>query len=214
VTSQNLWSRYDRHFVGITWCNLRRYGENIYRVILTTLNQLIQEYVRMIINLPTACIQAVADIYQEILPTRWRQKTATVAQILIKMTSLSHCVQGGPKGSTNSNHNICNIIYTLRNSRNTLETSVSFLLRDSASCGPVSVCLFVKSEFYRNSWMNPAGFGHGSFLPLMCVIFKNKSTSQQKFVHNSGLRQILASAYRLSKRVINLARERWTLWAW
>ena len=23
VTSQNLWSRYDRHFVGITWHNVR-----------------------------------------------------------------------------------------------------------------------------------------------------------------------------------------------
>ena len=40
----------------------------------------------MIINLPTASIQAVADIYQEVLPTRWRQKPATVAQILIEMT--------------------------------------------------------------------------------------------------------------------------------
>ena len=180
MTSQNLWSRYDRHFVGITWCNLWRYGENIYRVILTTLNQLIQEYVRMIINLPTACIQAVANIYQEVLPTRWRQKTATVAQIWIEVTSLSHCVQGGPKGSTNSNHNICNTIYTLRNSRNTLVKSVSFLPRDAKLAPwPLRLSVCHKVEFYKNNRMNPAGFGHGSFLPqIRCVIFKNKNTSQ------------------------------------
>ena len=33
VTSQNLWSRYDRHFVGTTWHNVRNLGEKIYRVV-------------------------------------------------------------------------------------------------------------------------------------------------------------------------------------
>ena len=33
VTSQNLWSRYDRHFVGKTWHNVRNRGAKIYRVI-------------------------------------------------------------------------------------------------------------------------------------------------------------------------------------
>jgi len=47
VTSQNLWSRYDRHFVGKTWHNVRNRGAKIYRVIL------VQENVYVVINLPT-----------------------------------------------------------------------------------------------------------------------------------------------------------------
>ena len=45
------------------------------------------------------------------------------------------------------------------------------------------------------------------------VISKNKGTSSWNFVLNSGLRENFATAYRPSKRVINLARERWTLTA-
>ena len=33
VTSQNLWPRYDRHFVGITWHNVWSSAAKIYRVI-------------------------------------------------------------------------------------------------------------------------------------------------------------------------------------
>jgi len=32
-TSQYLWPRYDSHFVGITWHNVRSYGAKINRVI-------------------------------------------------------------------------------------------------------------------------------------------------------------------------------------
>ena len=46
------------------------------------------------------------------------------------------------------------------------------------------------------------------------IISKNKGTSLWNFVLNSGLRGNFATAYRSSKRVINLARERWTLKAW
>jgi len=35
VTSQSLWSRHDRHFVGITWHNMWSQGAKIYRVIYT-----------------------------------------------------------------------------------------------------------------------------------------------------------------------------------
>jgi len=40
VTSQGLWSRYDRHFVGVTRRNALSYNANIYRVIRIKLNQL------------------------------------------------------------------------------------------------------------------------------------------------------------------------------
>ena len=42
MTSQNLWSRYDRHFVGITGHNALSYMAmaKIYRVIQVKLNQL------------------------------------------------------------------------------------------------------------------------------------------------------------------------------
>jgi len=43
MTSQNLWSRYDRHFVGITWHNVWSYWMKIYHVIQTKFNQLVEE---------------------------------------------------------------------------------------------------------------------------------------------------------------------------
>ena len=41
VTSQGLWSRYDRHFVGITRYNALSQMAKIYRVIQIKLNQLV-----------------------------------------------------------------------------------------------------------------------------------------------------------------------------
>ena len=41
VTSQSLWSRYDRHFVGITRYNASSYMAKICRVIQLKLNQLL-----------------------------------------------------------------------------------------------------------------------------------------------------------------------------
>ena len=89
----------------------------------------------------------------------------------------------------------------------------------------LSVCLSVchKSVFCRNWWTDRAGFFStgASFLPsfeacyptLCCKgnsgIFKNKGTSLWNFAPNSGLRKFRHS--RLSKGVINSARERWTL---
>jgi len=42
------------------------------------------------------------------------------------------------------------------------------------SHGPVSICVWHKSEFYRNGWTNQAGFWHVSFIrPILhCVIIK------------------------------------------
>jgi len=53
---------------------------------------------------------------------------------------------------------------------------------------------------------------HPSYTALKgnSVISKNKGTSLWNIVLNSGLKNF-ATAYRSSKRVINLARERWTL---
>jgi len=53
VTSQSLWSRYDRHFVGVTRLSALTEMEKIYRVIQIKLNQLVEENVHMITDLPT-----------------------------------------------------------------------------------------------------------------------------------------------------------------
>jgi len=52
VTSQSLWSRHDRHFVGVTRYNALSSMARIYRVIQIKLNQLFEENVRMITDLP------------------------------------------------------------------------------------------------------------------------------------------------------------------
>ena len=41
LTSQNLWSQNERHFVGITWHIVWSYGSKIYCVVQIKLNQLI-----------------------------------------------------------------------------------------------------------------------------------------------------------------------------
>ena len=41
MTSQNLWSRYDRHFVGITWHNVWNWWPKICHTIQTKFNQLV-----------------------------------------------------------------------------------------------------------------------------------------------------------------------------
>ena len=43
MTSQRLWSRYDRHSVGLTRCNAFRYMAKIYRVIQIKLNPLVKK---------------------------------------------------------------------------------------------------------------------------------------------------------------------------
>jgi len=53
MTSQNLRSLYDRHFVAITWHDVWNQLLKIYHVIQIKFNQLVEENVRMIINLPT-----------------------------------------------------------------------------------------------------------------------------------------------------------------
>jgi len=53
VTSQNLWSRYDRHFVGTTRHNVRNYAAKIYRVVQTLTGSVYFKNIPMIINLPT-----------------------------------------------------------------------------------------------------------------------------------------------------------------
>ena len=53
MTSQILWSRYDRHFVGIARYNASSYMATICRVIQIKLNQLVQENVHITSDLPT-----------------------------------------------------------------------------------------------------------------------------------------------------------------
>jgi len=62
VTSQSLWSRYDRHFVGTTRYNALSYMAKIYRVMQTKLIQLLQENVHMITDfLPRKRISALSQ---------------------------------------------------------------------------------------------------------------------------------------------------------
>jgi len=84
-----------------------------------------------------------------------------------------------------------------------------------ALCLCLSVCH--KLVFYQNGYTNRAGFWHGSFLPtLSCK--EIQVPSKIKVLPSGTLLQTLdlenfATAYRSSKRVVNLARERWTLGA-
>jgi len=62
-------------------------------------------------------------------------------------------------------------------------------------CPCLSVCVCQKSVFYRNSWMNRAGFGRGASFHLSYTvlkgnsgIFKNEGTSLWNFFPNSELR--------------------------
>ena len=48
MTSQNLWSRYNRHFVGIARYNALTYEANVSCVIRIKLNQIVQENVHMV----------------------------------------------------------------------------------------------------------------------------------------------------------------------
>jgi len=60
VTLQNVWPRYDRHFVGITWHNVWSQGAKIYRVIYITFDPLVYENVCMLTSLPTKRISAIS----------------------------------------------------------------------------------------------------------------------------------------------------------
>ena len=84
----------------------------------------------------------------------------------------------------------------------------------------LSVCLFVTSRWStkRDKWIKLV-FGTGAFptYPTMWLkeirVSAKKATSLWNSVPNSGLKNF-ASAYRLSKRVMDLARQRSTLRAW
>ena len=77
------------------------------------------------------------------------------------------------------------------------------------------VCVCHKSVYCQNSCTNRAGFWHGSFYPTLC--YKEIHVPSKISILSSGtLLQTLdlenfTTVYRLSKCVINLAQERWTL---
>ena len=89
----------------------------------------------------------------------------------------------------------------------------------------VSVCLSVtlsvchKSVFYRNGWTDRAGFWHVCFFQAVLYTLWRKEIQVSTKIRvlppgtlcQSPILETFASAYRSSKRVINLARERWTL---
>jgi len=89
------------------------------------------------------------------------------------------------------------------------------------SHGPVSICLSVYLSRVETALNESSWFWHEIFLaPILqsytvlkgnSGISKNKGTFLWNFVSNSGLRENFASAYQSPKRVIDLARERWTL---
>jgi len=60
VTPQSLWSRYERHLVGIIRYNALNKMAKIYRVIQIKLNQLVEENVHIITDLPTKRISALS----------------------------------------------------------------------------------------------------------------------------------------------------------
>jgi len=72
VTSQNVWSRYDRHFVGIgpiTWHDVWSSKAKFYGVIHIKLNQLVSENVHTITGLPISVYLSaitVTSIFQNV----------------------------------------------------------------------------------------------------------------------------------------------------
>ena len=80
VTSHDLWSRYDRHFVGMKCRNEWRQAAKTYRVIQIKFNQFVKGSVHIIINLPTKPNESISQgqTFIRALPTRWRRKPADI----------------------------------------------------------------------------------------------------------------------------------------
>jgi len=103
--------------------------------------------------------------------------------------------------------------------------SCSLFLRarryDSAvsSYVPVSVSVYHKWVLYRNRWTDQLAFWNGGFLwPILCCVYGNSGISTRiKLLPSGTLSKTLdlenfASTYRSLKRVVDLVRQRWTLW--
>ena len=88
MTSQNLWPRNDRHFVGITWHNVWNYRGEDLSCYLDNI-QSVGLWKCVYDRLPTKRISAISQWKTKHLsePTRWRRKPAS-----IEITSLSPCV--------------------------------------------------------------------------------------------------------------------------
>jgi len=90
-----------------------------------------------------------------------------------------------------------------------------------ALCLSVCLCLLVchRSVFYRNCWTDREGFWHVDFFrPVVRCVTKEIQISTKRAPPPATLSKTpdleeFASAYRSLKRVIALARERWTLTA-
>jgi len=81
MTSQILRSRYERHLVCITRHNTLSKMAKICRVIQIKSNQIFQENVHMITDLPTKRIFKGCHSdrhFSEFLPKRWRQKSTVI----------------------------------------------------------------------------------------------------------------------------------------
>ena len=88
MTSQNLWSLYDRHFVSITWHNVWSWLLKIRHVIQIKCNHLVEENVHMIISLPTKRISVVRVTN---ISTSFTHKMATETSLHRYGTKLRHC---------------------------------------------------------------------------------------------------------------------------
>ena len=99
VTSQNLWPRYNCHFVGITWQNVWSWWAKIYRVISIKFNPLVYENVHMTMtNWPLTCQRSVFKQYH-ISKHFWEfylqdGSENQLALIWVEITSLSLYVYG------------------------------------------------------------------------------------------------------------------------
>ena len=89
-----------------------------------------------------------------------------------------------------------------------------------ALCLSVWICVCHKSMFYRKGWTEWS-FWHAGFFRsvLHCVMRKfrypqNNGTSLGNYFFQTPDLENFAMVYRSMERVINLARERWTLRAW
>ena len=79
MTSRNLWSRYDRQFVGITRYNASSYMAKTYRVIQIKLNHSKKMSIWSVTYQNSVFKRYHSDEhFAEFIPTRWRQKSTGI----------------------------------------------------------------------------------------------------------------------------------------
>jgi len=140
---------------------------------------------------------------------------STYYELSVSGIECVHNLIGGKINPVASSERLLGCIYKII--QDDILSKMTFYPRDSMLARYwLRPCLCYKSVFYRNGWTDRAGFWHGSFFrPLVHRVLRkfsylqNTGTSVWNFFETPDLENF-TTAYRSSKRVVNLARERWS----